>query len=208
MSRYPDIFWECKGTTNIDKSKFSLHLHPQKIEIMNLRHIVCILTVAFACVLPARAEKHVCTFTRIQTLPVTGKVTHGGGRVTLEAPDKLEMIYDDPQGDYLIIDGATLSSCTGKSKMKVNTERNKMFRNLRNTLMNCITGKYEQVAMDNDADFKVEDGSGVRTVTITARKAALTGYARIIIDYGRKNLPLRMVMEEFGGLLTEFQFTY
>lgn len=208
MSRYPDIFWECKGTTNIDKSKFSLPLHPQKIRNMNIRHTICILLVASACILSARAESHVCSFTRIQTMPVSGKVTHGDGRVTLEAPDKLEMIYDNPQGDYLIIDGPTLSSCTGKSKMKVNTERNAMFRNLRNTLMNCIMGKYEQVAKDNNADFVVEDASGVRTVTITARKSGLTGYARIIIDYGRKNLPLRMVMEEFGGLLTEFQFTY
>ena len=175
---------------------------------MNIRHTICILLVASACILSAKAESHVSSFTRIQTMPVSGKVTHGDGRVTLEAPDKLEMIYDNPQGDYLIIDGPTLSSCTGKSKMKVNTDRNAMFRNLRNTLMNCIMGKYEQVAKDNDADFVVEDASGVRTVTITARKSGLTGYARIIIDYGRKNLPLRMVMEEFGGLLTEFQFTY
>lgn len=147
-------------------------------------------------------------FTRIITLPVSNKVVHAKGNVTFTAPDKLEMLYSDPNGEYLIIDGKMLRTKAGGKEMKIDTGKNGVFRKLRNTLLNCINGNYEQAAKDNDAEIKVAQEGGIKTVTLTARKAAVQGYSKIILDYNKKNFPVRMVLEEFGGLLTEFQFKY
>ena len=43
---------------------------------------------------------------------------------------------------------------------------------------------------------------------MTARKKAPRGYSRILMEYNKKNLPVRMVLEEFGGISTEYVFTY
>lgn len=147
-------------------------------------------------------------FTRIITLPVSNKVVHSKGNVTFTAPDNLEMLYSDPAGEYLIIDGKMLKTKAAGREMKIDTDKNGVFRKLRNTLLNCINGNYEQAAKDNDAEIKVAQDGSLKTVTLTARKAAVSGYSKIILDYNKKNLPVRMVLEEFGGLLTEFQFKY
>ena len=73
--------------------------------------------------------------------------------------------------------------------------------------MNCIMGEYETAAADNDAELKVTEKNGVKTVTMTARKTAPRGYSQIIMEYA-KNRPVRMVLEEFGGILTEYIFKY
>ena len=40
-----------------------------------------------------------------------------------------------------------------------------------------------------------------------ARKTAPRGYSRIVMEYV-KGLPVRMLLEEFGGISTEYLFKY
>ena len=47
----------------------------------------------------------------------------------------------------------------------------------------------------------------MKSVSITARKAAGRGYSKIVLEYV-KGLPVRMVLEEFGGISTEYRFKY
>ena len=49
--------------------------------------------------------------------------------------------------------------------------------------------------------------NGVKTVSMKARKAAPRGYSQILMEYV-KGLPVRMVLEEFGGISTEYLFKY
>ena len=41
-----------------------------------------------------------------------------------------------------------------------------------------------------------------------ARKQAVKGYSRIIMDYDKKGRPVRMVLDEFTGIETEYTFQY
>ena len=68
-------------------------------------------------------------------------------------------------------------------------------------------GNCETAARDNDAELSVSEKNGVKTVEMKARKPAPRGYSRIIMEY-RKDLPLRMVLEEFNGISTEYKFIY
>ena len=167
-----------------------------------------ILLALLVCGLPAGAQELSCTFTQKKTIKATKKVIPGEGTITFKAPDQLNMQYAVPQGDYLVINGAELKSCAGGKAVTFDTAKNPRMRKMRNTLLDCITGNYEKAAEENDASLVVEQKGDVKTVSIMAKKKQPTGYARIILDYNKKGLPVRMVLDEFTGILTEYTFQY
>ena len=169
---------------------------------------ILLATVLTLSALSALAQDLSCSFVSTKTLKATGKEIPGEGTVTFAAPDRLTMTYTVPEGDYLIIEGDELRSCAGGKTITANTTKNASMRTLRNTLLNCITGSYVKAAWENDADVVVEENGGIKTVTLTARKQAARGYSRIVIDYNADSLPVRMVLDEFGGISTAFEFKY
>ena len=165
--------------------------------------LICLSLTAFT----AYAQQLECTFTQDKTIQASGKVIHAEGVISFNGSDQLTMTYTKPAGEYLVISGPMLRSNANGQSISVDTDKNARFRSLRNTLLNCITGKYEQAATDNDADLQVSEKSGVKTVSMKARKTAPRGYSKIVMEYV-KGLPVRMVLEEFGGISTEYLFTY
>ena len=166
-----------------------------------------LLAALLCCSFTVFAQQYDCSFTQAKTLRASGKVIRSEGVISFKSPDQLTMTYTDPAGDYLVISGPMLRSNSQGQQLSVDTEKNARFRLLRNTLLNCIMGEYEQAAKDNDAELSVSDKNGVRTVSMKARKAAARGYSRILLEYV-KGLPVRMVLEEFGGISTEYLFKY
>ena len=155
----------------------------------------------------ASAQQLDCSFTQARTIQASGKTIRSEGVISFIKPDQLTMTYTNPQGEYLVISGSMLRSNVQGQQLSVDTEKNARFRNMRNTLLNCITGQYEQAAKDNDAELEVSEKGGVKTVSMKARKAAPRGYSKIVMEY-IKDLPVRMVLEEFGGISTEYHFKY
>ena len=170
-------------------------------KIFFVASLLCLVISAFA------QQTIECSFTQARTIQASGKVINSEGVVSFKAPDQLTMTYTKPAGEYLVIAGPMLRSNTLGQQISVDTDKNVRFRGLKNTLLNCITGEYEKAAADNDADLVVSEKGGVKTVSMTARKAAVRGYSKIVLEYV-KGLPVRMVLEEFGGISTEYRFTY
>ena len=167
-----------------------------------------ILFAFLAFGLTASAQELSATFVQKKTIKATHKVIPGEGTVTFSAPDQLRMTYAVPEGEYLIIDGNKLESCVKGKAITFDTAKNPRMRKMRNTLLNCITGDYEKAAEENDAALVVEQKGDVKTVSMMARKPQPTGYARITLDYNKKGLPVRMVLDEFAGIETEYTFKY
>ena len=167
-----------------------------------------ILFAFLAFGLTASAQELSATFVQKKTIKATHKVIPGEGTVTFSAPDQLRMTYAVPEGEYLIIDGNKLESCVKGKAITFDTAKNPRMRKMRNTLLNCITGDYEKAAEENDAALVVEQKGDVKTVSMMARKPQPTGYARITLDYNKKGLPIRMVLDEFAGIETEYTFKY
>ena len=167
-----------------------------------------ILFTLLAFGLSASAQEMSCTFVQKKTLKATKKVIPGEGKITFTAPDHLKMTYDVPAGEYLIIEGMQLKSLANGKEITFDTTKNPRMRKMRNTLLNCITGDYEKAAEENDAVLAVEQKGDVKTVSMMARKQQPTGYSRITIDYNKKGLPVRMVLDEFTGVITEYTFKY
>ena len=148
-----------------------------------------------------------CSFTQARTIQASGKVIRSEGVISFKAPDQLTMTYTNPAGEYLVISGPMLRSNSQGQQLSIDTDKSPRFRTLRNMLLNCITGAYEQAAKDNDAELSVTEKSGRKIVSMKARKAAPRGYSQIVLEYV-KDLPVRMVLEEFGGISTEYLFKY
>ena len=145
-----------------------------------------ILLALLSCGLTASAQELSATFVQKKTLKAVNKVIPGEGKVTFKAPDYLNMTYDVPEGEYLIIEGMQLKNCVKGKVINIDTSKNPRMRKMRDTLLDCIMGNYEKMA----------------------RKQLPTGYARIILDYNKKGLPVRMVLDEFTGIVTEYTFKY
>ena len=172
-----------------------------------MKKILTILALSLVT-LGLGAQELGASFVQNKTIKATGRVIRAEGVVFFTAPDQLRMNYLEPKGEYLIIDGDWLRSNVGMKQIDVDTAKNPTMRGLRNTLLNCIMGEYEKAAEDNNADVAVENKAGGKEVTLTARKQAPRGYSKIVVEYSAQKRPVRMVLDEFNGISTEYTFEY
>lgn len=166
-----------------------------------------ILTLVIAMMtFAASAQKVECHFTETKFIKASGKTLEGEGNLKLTPPDQFELNYTKPAGDYFIVNGKTMSINVRGKKSVVDTEKNAAMKAQRNTLMNCINGKWQQAAADNNAETSVAEKGANKVVTLTAKKAAPRGYSKIIITYRKSdNIPVELVFEEFNGTVTTYK---
>jgi outer membrane lipoprotein-sorting protein len=165
------------------------------------------LIAALAVAAAASAQTTEGTFVQTKTIKASGRTIVSKGNLSYTAPDQMSMLFTDPEGDYLIIDGPFLRSDLNGTAMDVDTSRNTQMRNLKNTLLNCIAGNVDKVAAENDADIVSKAKNGGRVVTLTAKKAAARGYSRIVIEYRADGTMTYMLLEEFTGVSTEIKIS-
>ena len=154
--------------------------------------------------LSAAAQNFEGTFVQTKTLKVSGKTVKSEGTISYTAPDQLAMLYTKPDGDYFIIDGPIVRMDMRGVTADVNTSGNKAVQAQRNAILYGIQGKYEDIAKDLDADCTVTSVKGGKHVVIKVRKTMPKGYSGMQLDYNRNGRITRMVLEEFGGISTEY----
>lgn len=152
----------------------------------------------------AGAQSFESTFVQTKTLKLTGKKIVSEGSITYTAPESLAMLYTKPDGDYFIVDGPFLRFDLRGTSLDVNTDKNKTVRLQRNAILYGIQGKYEDIAKEMDAECSVSAVKGGKHVVIKARKPAPKGYTSMELDYNAKGRITRMVLEEAGGISTEY----
>ena len=170
---------------------------------------ILVITALLAAALTAGAQSFEGTFKQAKTLKVTGKVIKSEGNITYTAPDQLAMLYTTPDGDYFIIDGPFLRMDLRGISLDVNTENNKVVRPQRNAILYSIAGRYEEIATEMDADCTVSAGkNGGKHVVLKMRKVLPKAYSGMELDYDKAGKLTRMVLEEAGGISTEYLLTY
>ncbi|MGN0188377.1 MAG: outer membrane lipoprotein carrier protein LolA [Candidatus Cryptobacteroides sp.] len=147
------------------------------------------------------------TFAQAKVL-VSGKEITSGGKLYFSAPDRMSMIYDNPEGDLFIIDGADLYMSKGKTAHLYDTKKNALMGSLSATLLHCVRGEIEELAEENDADVKTESLKGSIRVTITARKKVAKGYSSIILLYDAAASTLtKMELVEPNGIRNIYEMS-
>lgn len=168
-----------------------------------------LLTLALLlCGIAAGAQNLEGMFTQAKTIKASGKVIKSEGTISYTAPDQLAMLYTKPEGDYFIIDGPVVRMDMRGVTADVNTDTNKTVKAQRNAIIYGIAGNYEQIAKEMDADCTVTAGkNGGKHVVIKVRKTLPKGYSGMILDYKKNGQISSMVLEEFGGISTEYVVT-
>ena len=146
-------------------------------------------------------------FTQTKVMKVSGKTTNKAGHIVFDGNDHLSMTYTEPEGDYFIIDGNMVRINMDGKKADLDSEKVKMVQLQRATLLNCLSGNWEQAAEDNNADLNIVEKDGLKTVSIVARgKVPRGGYNSVELTYRLSDgMMTKMILEEVIGIQNTYE---
>lgn len=146
-------------------------------------------------------------FSQTKVMKISGKTTHKEGHLTFDGNDQLSMTYTQPEGEYFRIEGNKVKINMDGKKAELDAEKVKMVGLQRATLLNCLSGNWEQAATDNNADLTVTEENGFKTIAIVARgKVPRGGYSSVELTYRLSNGMLtKMVLVESLGIQNTYE---
>lgn len=128
-----------------------------------------------------------CTFTQTKHLKMLSDKMVSKGKMYYTQPDKLRWEYTSPY-QYLFIFNGTKVYVGGKSRKDViDTNTNKVFKEVARIMMNTVTGK----ALSNTADFTVsiaDEGKDWRVTMVPKKKELKQMFAKVILTFAKSNL--------------------
>ena len=146
-------------------------------------------------------------FTQSKLMKVSGKTTEKVGHLVFDGNDHLSMIYSEPEGEYFIIEGNMVKINLDGKKADLDAEKVKTVKLQRATLLNCLSGNWEQAAEDNNAELTVTEDKGFRNVLIKAKgKVPRGGYSSVELTYRLSDgVMIKMVLEEGIGIINTYE---
>ena len=172
-----------------------------------MKHIYLIITALLLSAASFAQQQLDTDFTQTRVMKVSGKTTEKIGHLTFDGNDHLTMTYSQPDGEFFVIDGNIVKMNMDGKKAELDAEKVKMVTLQRSTLLNCLSGNWEQAAADNDADLTVTEKDGQRNILIKAKgKVPRGGYASVELTYRLSDGMLtKMVLEEAIGVKNTYQ---
>ena len=172
-----------------------------------MKHITLII-IAMLFSISAFAQQIFDTeFTQTKVMKVSGKTTEKVGHITFDGKNQLSMIYSEPEGEYFIIEGDQVKINMDGKKADLDANKVKMVKLQRATLLNCLSGNWEQAAVDNNADSTVIEDKEFRNILIKARgKVPRGGYSSVDLTYRLSDgMMVKMVLEEAIGIVNTYE---
>ena len=171
-----------------------------------MRRIALIVT-AILLSMAAFAQQYNLDFTQTRLVKVSGKTTEMAGHLTFDGVDHLTMDYTNPEGEFFYIEGNMVKMNLNGKKAELNAEKVKMVKLQRATLLNCLSGNWEQAAIDNNAETTVNEADGMQHIVITAKgKIPRGGYSSVELSYRMKDgMLVKMVLEEGIGIVNTYE---
>lgn len=172
-----------------------------------MKHITLIIIALFLSIGAIAQTTFDTDFTQVKMMKVSGKTTDKAGHITFDGNDQLSMTYTTPKGDYFIIDGQKVKINLDGKKADLDAEKVKMVQLQRATLLNCLSGNWEQAAEDNNADLTVSESKSTKTISIVAKgKVPKGGYKSVELTYRLSdNVLTKMVLEEAIGIINTYE---
>lgn len=126
------------------------------------------------------------------------------GAIEYEAPATLTMDYSDKNEFFSIKDNTMVVKRGGKPRV-FDLAKNKPMKTLSQLLLASFDGKLRELAGSVNSTLKVEESKDAIIATLEAKKKAVKGYAKVILEYDSKSFQLiNMIMEEFDGTVTTY----
>ena len=172
-----------------------------------MKHITLILIALLFSVTAFAQQTFDNEFTQTKVMKVSGKTSEKVGHITFDGKDQLSMIYSEPEGEYFIIEGNNVKINMDGTKADLDAEKVKMVKLQRSTLLNCLSGNWEQAVVDNNAESTITEEDGIKTISIVAKgKVPKGGYKSVVLTYRvSDNTLIKMVLEEAVGAINTYE---
>lgn len=174
-----------------------------------MKRIITICLVVMACVanavaapLSATQQKEViakinkatsrlksmsCSFTQTKHLSMLSDKMVSEGKMNYKQPNKLRWEYTSPYQYLFIFNGTKVYVGNKSRKDVIDTNSNKLFKEVARIMMSTVTG----TALSNAADFSVtvEDGKTLWNVTLIPKKKEMKKmFTRIVLSFTKTDL--------------------
>ena len=116
------------------------------------------------------------------------------------------MNYSD-EDEYFAIEGNTMSIKHDGKSMTFDLNKNKPMRTLSKFILSAFNGKLRELAQEANSEISVAETENAIEVTLVAKKKAVKGYSKVVLNYDPKAFTLiDMLMEEFDGSVTTYKW--
>lgn len=175
-----------------------------------MKRIFLTVSILFFSLILFSQQKYDTDFTQTKVMKVSGKTTEKAGHLTFDGKDQLSMVYTQPEGEYFQIEGTQVKVNLDGKKADLNADKVKLVRLQRATLLNCLSGNWEQAAVDNNAEITTVEEDGLKTITLTAQgKIPRGGYASVVLTYRvSDDVLVKMVLEEAVGSINTYEMKF
>lgn len=172
-----------------------------------MKHIALIVIALLFSISAFAQHTYDTDFTQTKVMKVSGKTTNKAGHIIFDGNDHLSMTYTEPEGEFFIIEGNNVKINLDGKKANLDAEKVKMVKLQRSTLLNCLSGNWEQAAEDNNADLTITEKDGTKTVSIVAKgKVPRGGYNSVVLTYRLSDgMMTKMVLEEAIGIINTYE---
>ena len=172
-----------------------------------MKHITLIIFAMLFSVSAFAQQIFDTDFIQTKVMKVSGKTTNKAGHIIFDGNDHLSMTYTEPEGEFFIIEGNNVKINLDGKKANLDAEKVKMVKLQRSTLLNCLSGNWEQAAEDNNADLTITEKDGTKTVSIVAKgKVPRGGYNSVELTYRLSDgMMTKMVLEEVIGIINTYE---
>ena len=169
--------------------------------------IVSIITISISLF---SQQKYDTDFIQTKVMKISGKTTEKAGHLIFNGVDQLSMVYTQPENDFFNIEGTKVKMNLDGKKAELDAEKVKMVKLQRSTLLNCLSGNWEQAAVDNNAEISTIEENGMKTITLTAKgKVPRGGYSSVVLTYRIADGTLiKMVLEEAVGAINTYEMKF
>lgn len=163
-----------------------------------MKRIFLIISILLISLISFSQQKYDIDFTQTKVLKASGITTEKAGHLIYDGNDHLTMDYTNPEGDYFSIEGNQVKINLDGNKKEYNADKVKPVKLQRATLLNCLSGNWEQAAVDNNAEATTTEESGFRTIEIKAKgRVPRGGYESVTLTYRITDGTLvKMVLDE------------
>ena len=172
-----------------------------------MKHITLIIIAVLFSVTAFAQQTFDNDFTQTKVMKVSGKTINKAGHIVFDGKDQLKMTYTEPSGDSFIIYGNKVKINMDGKKADIDADKVKMVGLQRSTLLNCLSGNWEQAAADNNAETTITEEKGLKVISINAKgKVPKGGYKSVVLTYRIKDGGMtKMVLEEATGIINTYE---
>lgn len=107
-----------------------------------------------------------CQFTHTNYLKMMNKPIVSTGSLHFEKVDKLSMIYENPKGEFLVMNGDRFAMVLAGRSVSINAKNNKRIASMKNLILSFIDGNLDKAELQEKIDLELNSNEKANVVSV------------------------------------------